>query len=100
IRLTLVTTGAVVFGSLLRADKNVVVIARANADYVQGRLGEDGKPKPETYVFMEGNHYKGHTVDRSIERMSFRDIAGFLAPELAKQEYYPGPSATESDLLL
>lgn len=100
IRLILPAALLIASGSALRADKNVVVIARANPEYAQARIGEDGKPKPETYVFMEGNHYKGHTVDRSIERMTFRDIAGFIAPELAKQQYLPGPSAAEADLLL
>jgi hypothetical protein len=99
-RLAFCTLLLVVSAPAVRADKNVVVIARANPDYAQARIGADGQPKPQTYVFMEGNHYKGQTVDRSIERMSFRDIAGFLAPELAKQHYYPGPSATDSDLLL
>ncbi len=100
IRFILIVAPLAAIVAPLRADKNVVVIARANPDYEQARTGEDGQPKPQSYVFMEGNHYKGHTVDRSIERMTFREIAGFLAPELAKRQYFPGPSAEESDLLL
>ncbi|AOS45917.1 hypothetical protein Verru16b_03008 [Lacunisphaera limnophila] len=100
IRLGLSVAACAAASGALRADKHVVVIARANADYEQARQGPDGKPRAETYVFMAGNHYPGHTVDRSVSRLTFRDIAGYLAPELAKQEYYPGPSATEADLLL
>ena len=87
-------------GPSLIADKHVVVIARADPEYIQGRLTADGQPRPETYVFMEGRHYPGQTVDRTMERMTFREIVGTLAPELARRRYLPGPSATESDLLL
>lgn len=84
----------------LRADRHVVVIARANPDYVETRINEEGQPRPETYVFMQGHHYPGETVDRTMERMTFREIVGYLAPELARRKYLPGPSAAEADLLL
>lgn len=84
----------------LRADKHVVVIARADAGYVQARVTEEGQPRPETYVFMQGHHYPGEAVDRTMERMTFREIVGTLAPELARRKYLPGSSAAEADLLL
>lgn len=87
-------------GSALRADKHVVVIARADPEYVQTRITEEGRPRSETYVFMQGHHYPGETVDRTMERMTFREIVGFLAPELARRQYLPGTSATAADLLL
>ena len=83
-----------------RADKHVVVIAHADPEYVQTRIAEDGQHRPETYVFMEGKHYPGLTVDRTMERMTFREIVGTLAPELARRQYLPGPSAAKADLLL
>jgi hypothetical protein len=83
-----------------RADKHVVVIARAAPDYVQARTGADGRPRPESYVFMEGKHYPGQTVDRTMERTTFREIVGTLAPELARRQYFPGRTPAESDLLL
>lgn len=82
------------------ADAHVAVVARANADYVERRLTADGQPKVETYVFMEGNHYKGVIRDRSIERMAFRDIAHYLAPELYKQKYLPATAVPDADLLI
>lgn len=87
-------------GPVLIADKHVVVIARAHPDYVQGRSTANGEPRIETYVFMEGHHYPGQTVDRTMERMTFREIVGTLAPELARRRYLPGNSASAADLLL
>ena len=83
----------------LFADPRVAVVATAREEYVERRL-VDGKPRPESYVFMQGNYYGGHTVDRSLERMTFRQIAEFLAPELVKQEYRPTTQVKEADLLL
>src|SRR5690606_10391734 len=99
-RLIAVSLALLSAGAVLRADKHVVVIARADPDYVQARINEDGQPRPETYVFMQGKHYPGETVDRTMERMTFREIVDYLAPELARRKYLPGPSAAESDLLL
>jgi hypothetical protein len=87
-------------GAALRADKHVVVIARADPEYSETRFNEEGQLRPETYVFMQGHHYPGETVDRTMERMTFREIVGYLAPELARRKYLPGPSAVEADLLL
>jgi hypothetical protein len=81
------------------ADPRVAVVANAREEYVERRM-VNGKVRPESYVFMQGNYYGGHTVDRSLERMPFRKIAEFLAPELAKQEYRPTTQPREADLLL
>lgn len=86
--------------SVLHADKHVVVIARADPDYVKGRVGEDGQNRAETYVFLEGRHHPGATVDRTLERTTFREIVDFLAPELARRQYLPSRSYTDADLLL
>lgn len=87
-------------GAWLHADKQVAIVARASTDYVERRLLPDGQPRVETYVFLEGNRFRGPTVDRSIDRMSFRQIAEQLAPQLAKQHYLPALSAAQADLLL
>ena len=84
----------------LQADRHVVVIARADPDYARGRYTADGTLIPQSYVFMEGNHYQGVAVDRTLERMPFREIAGQLAPKLAKRQYFPSASAADADLLL
>jgi len=84
----------------LLADRHVVVIARADPDYARSRYDAEGTLIPQSYVFMKGNHYPGGTVDRTMERMSFEEIAGQLAPELAKRQYFPSQSVTDADLLL
>lgn len=100
LRLLLCTGALLAAGPVLRADRHVVVVARAHPDYTQARLGTDGSLRPESYVLMQGNHYPGLTVDRTLERMSFREIAGQLAPELAKRQYLPAASPVGADLLL
>jgi hypothetical protein len=81
------------------ADPNVAVTAKAREDYTQQKLA-NGQPAPETYVFMQGNYFDGHTVDRSIERISFRQIAEYLGVQLARQNYLPAPSIAEARLLI
>ena len=63
------------------AAKPVAAVGKANSNYLERRL-VDGKPKRETYVFMEGNRLEGASRDRTFERTTFREIAEFLAPEL------------------
>lgn len=93
----------VLFGCLLTArltaDNHVMVIALADQGYTREKF-PDGKSKPETYVVMPGNFFGGATVDRTLERMPFRRVAGYLAYELAKRDYWPAPSAPDADLLM
>lgn len=77
----------------------MAVVATANPAYTERKYGGD-KPRTETYVFMQGHFFEGSTVDRSLERMSFRQVAEYLAPELAKQQYLPGTDLKTADLLL
>jgi hypothetical protein len=81
------------------ADPRVAVVATARYDYAEKRQAM-AIPKPESYVFMQGHCFGGSTVDRSLERMPFRRIAEFLAPELAKQNYLPTNQIRQADLLL
>lgn len=81
------------------ADSRVSIIAAADHDYLRQR--SDGEElKPETYVFMEGSYFGGTTVDPSIEHTTFRDLAGYLAPHLAQQQYLPSSNAEAADLVL
>lgn len=83
----------------LPADEHVAVSASADAAYTQRKF--DGpKVRPESYVFMEGTFVPGQTIDRSIDRMPFRRVAEFLAPELARQQFFPAPDAKIADLLI
>jgi len=83
----------------LPADDHVAVTAFAKTEYTR-RKYENGKPRVETYVFMQGKYFEGHTVDRSIERMTFRQLVERLAPELARQQYLPTTDLKAADLLL
>lgn len=85
--------------ALLPADEHVGVSASADPAYTQRKF--DGtKVRAESYVFMAGTFVPGQTVDRSIERMPFRRVAEFLAPELARQQFFPAPDAQAADLLI
>lgn len=84
---------------LCRADSNVVISAFASPEYTR-RKYEGERIKPEKYVVMQGQYFEGATVDRSIERMPFRRILDFFAPELARCEYWPAPNLREADLLV
>jgi len=81
------------------ADQHVAVVSTASPEYTQRKFA-GGEPRTETYVFLEGRFFEGTTADRSIEKMSFRRIAEFLAPELAKQKYLPARELGQADLLL
>lgn len=77
----------------------VSVTSIANNVYTTRKF--DGpKTRAETYVFMQGDYYEGVTVDHSIEKMPFRKIAEYLAPELARQQFLPTKDAASADLLI
>lgn len=90
---------ALTLGPSLAADEHVAVTSSAATAYTQRKF-EGTRIRTETYVFMEGSFIPGQTVDRSIERMPFRRVAEFLAPELARQQYLPAPEAKSADLLI
>lgn len=81
------------------ADNHVVVSARAHADYTQRKF-EGAEVRAESYVFGEGSFFGGITADRSLDRMSFRKIAESLAPELARQQFWPAKDLASADLLI
>lgn len=90
---------AVLFVSSAFADNQVTVNAWARSDYVK-RRESDGKIRQETYVFGAGRYFSGSTVDHSIDGLPFREIAEFLAPELARRNYLPTAAVNQADLLL
>lgn len=83
----------------LRAEKLVLARSTASADYLEKRRVE-GRLQPQTYVFMQGRYLAGNTRDRSLERFSFRALAGRLAQDLRRQDFHPAASLTQADLLL
>ncbi|HEY4249166.1 MAG TPA: hypothetical protein VGM64_20245 [Lacunisphaera sp.] len=81
------------------ADNHVTVNAWASPEYVS-RKDAGGASRQETYVFAAGRFFGGSRVDHSIDRLPFRKIAEFLAPELARRNYVPTPRVDTADLLL
>lgn len=100
VRLAGALLGALALAALLPADRHVVVVSRADPDYLRDRLGPDGRERTQSYVVLPGRHYPGFTVDRTMERTTIRDIVDLLAPELARRGFVPGASAASADLLL
>lgn len=84
---------------VLRAEKLVLARSVVAGDYLEKRR-VDGKPQPQTYVFMPGRFLSGNTRDRSLERFSFRALAGRLAQDLRRQDFHPAASLANADLLL
>ena len=82
------------------ADRHVAVSAEAEDAYTKDKYETGGSPKRETYIVMRGRYHPGASVDRSIDRMPFRQVLGYLTPKLAKQEYVPAASVETADLLL
>jgi hypothetical protein len=81
------------------ADVHVVVSARANPAYAERKFAGP-EMKPEGYVFGAGSFFGGITADRSLERTKFREVAEALAPELARQQYWPAKDLAHADLLI
>ena len=81
-------------------DNRVAVVGAAEDAYTKIKYAEGAEPKSETYVVMRGRYFAGATVDRSIERMTFRQLLSYLTPKLAKQQYWPAKSVEAADLLL
>lgn len=99
LRMLLVLVTAVIAARESRADDHVVVSARANDSYTQRKFGGD-QVRPESYVFGEGSFFGGITADGSLDRAKFRQIAESLAPELARQQYWPAKDLASADLPL
>ena len=77
----------------------VVINATASKAYTQQKF-VNGVPQPQTYVFFEGKYFSSTTSDTSISRANFMDIAKILAPNLAKQNFFPTKDFKSANLLL
>ncbi len=91
---------ATLLPAALRADHAgfVTVNATASKGYVQQKFAT-GAPQRQTYVFYQGKFF-GETRDPSLERLTFTDVAKILAPDLAKQNFFPTRDAKSADLLI
>ena len=82
----------------VQLNERIAVSATAAPDYRPGDA--PGVRRDETYVFAEGKYFESETKDRGLERTSFALLTKQLAPDLAKQRYFPTTDATAADLLI
>jgi hypothetical protein len=102
-RLSLLLAGGALFVAGARANDadTVSVAAGADQDYVRQKFGEGGqKTRAESYLFARGSRFGGLLRDPSLENFQFSDVVRALAPDLAKQQYFPAPDRTPADLLI
>jgi len=84
----------------LRADHQDFITINANATrgYEQRKF-VNGVPQRQTYALFQGKFF-GETNDPTLRRLDFNGIAKILAPNLAKQNYYPAKDYKSADLVI
>jgi hypothetical protein len=93
-------TAAALLPAGVRADHQDFITVNANATHGYAeRKFVNGVPQPQTYAFFEGKFF-GETNDPTLKRFSFSDIARILAPDLAKQNYFPAKDYRNADLVI
>jgi hypothetical protein len=87
--------------AVVRADHQdfVVINASASPAYAQRKF-VDGVPQRQTYALFQGKFFDGQTHDPSVDHSTFLAVAKVLAPDLAKQRYFPASAAPAADLLI
>jgi hypothetical protein len=85
--------------AVANSDNVTVVAARAADDYSRIKL-PDGTFKPEGYAFAEGGHWNAPVNDKSLDSVSFLDIARTVSVPLATQSYLPSHDPNATKLLI
>lgn len=99
-RLVSLVLGMAAISSALHATTEFVAIsATASPGYMRPR-DDQGRVKPETYVFSPGHVFASGTKDNSVAGQSFTTVAQTVALGLAKQGYYPAKDADSADLAI
>lgn len=86
-------------GCATLVNDDVTVTSSAAPEYTRVKFGQ-AEPRVETYVFMVGRYFEGTTLDRSLDRLTFRKLAESLAQQLALKQYYPAKDINSADLLV
>ena len=60
----------------------------------------DGSPKREYYALANGSFLPGGSVDNSIDKIKFPQVAGLTAQFLALRNFHLAPDAKQADFLL
>jgi hypothetical protein len=77
----------------------VTIYSRIASDY-ERELQENGKPAPERYAIGFGGRIDGTLWDQSQVKEDFPKIAGTIAEELAKQNYFYASEKEKADLMV
>lgn len=80
-------------------NERIAVSSTAASNYKREQVGKSG-PRPESYIFTKGHFVPGNTRDKALESMSFETLTRTLAPDLAKQAYYPTKDVANADLII
>ncbi len=97
--------GAALLGAFLpagpaaRADETVTLRVWADPEYAAEKAARPSAKKV-TYVVVKGEYFDGACNDSSVDRNSLEAIVRFLAPTLAKQNYFPAQSLKTADEVL
>ena len=75
------------------------VAAKVSDDYTRVRL-PDGKFEPETYAFGQGGYWSGALRDKTIDELSFTQMARTIAKPLQTQNYLPTKDPKTTKLLI
>ena len=101
-RLLLLTPGLLavsLIAQLTPLNERIAVSSTAAPDYVRPQDGVAGL-RPQGYIVTSGHRVESGTRDRSIEKLTFNQLVGRLAPDLARQKYFPARSVDTADLLI
>jgi hypothetical protein len=88
--------------SIAQSDRKplpVTIYSRVAPDYKRELL-ENGKPTPERYAIGFGGRVDGTLWDQSQEKEHFPEIAGTIAEELARQNYFYAAEKEDADLMV
>jgi len=80
-------------------NERIAVSATAASDYRREVAGQSGL-KAQSYVFTPGRFFESGTRDRGLEKTSFTELVKLLAPDLARQQYFPTRDTAAADLVI
>ncbi|MDA0347581.1 MAG: hypothetical protein O3C20_09270 [Verrucomicrobia bacterium] len=80
-------------------ENRVAVKSIATPEFSKTRAGS-GSKKIQTYHVTQGKYFGGNTADKSMDGVTFMDIAENLAANLKRQGFYSEPDDDKGDLLI
>ena len=80
-------------------DNRIAVRAESSEVYIFDRA-RDASKKIQTYHIAEGKHFGGNVDDRSMEGVTFLEIAQEVANNLQRQNFISASNFEEGDLLI